>query len=121
MPGIAVMDYDEGGYDYRNFWRGRDFEHRTETVALSRLLPRLLPEGRADWFVDLGGGFGRHLPTYRRFARRVVLVDRSLTNLRNAAADPPPPGSTWSGPTSTACRCGTGPSTPAPACGCSTI
>ena len=92
MPGVAVMDYDEGDYDYRNFWRGRDFEHRTETVALSRLLSgqlsRGLPDGRADWFVDLGGGFGRHLPTYRRFARRVVLVDRSLTNLRNAAADP---------------------------------
>jgi SAM-dependent methyltransferase len=79
---VQVMDYDAGGYDYRTFWHGRDFEHRTET----RLLERLLGEaGPVDWFVDLGGGFGRNVPVYQRFARHVVLVDYSLTNLRAAA------------------------------------
>jgi SAM-dependent methyltransferase len=79
---VQVMDYDAGGYDYRTFWQGRDFEHWAESRALAALLGR---RGPVDWFVDLGGGFGRNLPVYRRFARNVVLVDYSLTNLRNAA------------------------------------
>lgn len=79
---VQVMDYDAGGYDYRTFWQGRDFEHRTETRLLERLLGEAAP---VDWFVDLGGGFGRNVPVYRQFARHVVLVDYSLTNLRTAA------------------------------------
>jgi SAM-dependent methyltransferase len=83
---VQVMDYDAGGYDYRSFWRGRDFEHWAESRAVSRVLARTLAgNGPVDWFVDLGGGFGRNLFAYRPFARNTVLVDYSLTNLRNAA------------------------------------
>jgi SAM-dependent methyltransferase len=83
---VQVMDYDAGGYDYRSFWQGRDFEHWAESRAVSRVLARALAgNGPVDWFVDLGGGFGRNLLVYRPFARNTVLVDYSLTNLRNAA------------------------------------
>lgn len=80
---VQVMDYDAGGYDYRTFWQGRELEHRSETRVLDRLLRR---GGPVEWFADLGGGFGRNVPLYQRYARNVVLVDYSRTNLRNAAA-----------------------------------
>lgn len=78
---VQIANYDEDNYDYRNFWRGRDYEHWAETRALHRLLARTPP---AKWLVDLGGGFGRHVPLYQHHADAVVLVDYSMTNLSNA-------------------------------------
>ncbi len=79
-----VVDYDANGYDYRDYWRDRAFEHWAEGYALRRLLTarRLGPPG---WFADFGGGFGRNAPRYLDPARVSVLLDYSPTNLRNAA------------------------------------
>src|SRR5262245_7217337 len=79
---VHVADYDTDNYDYRDFWTGRDYEHWAETRVIRRLFKRI---PRAEWLVDLGGGFGRHIPQYRTHADRVVLVDYSMTNLMNAA------------------------------------
>ncbi|MBF6590332.1 MAG: class I SAM-dependent methyltransferase [Ktedonobacterales bacterium] len=76
-----VANYDEDQYDYRDFWAGRDYEHWAETRVLRRLFTRT---PRAEWLVDLGGGFGRHIPLYQAHAAHVVLVDYSWTNLANA-------------------------------------
>jgi SAM-dependent methyltransferase len=78
----AIADYDSNGYDYRDYWNGRDYEQMAEDRALRRLMPRL---GRARWFVDFGGGFGRNAAHYRSRAARYVIVDYSATNLANAA------------------------------------
>ena len=77
-----IVDYDTHGYDYRRYWADRDYERRAESHALDRLVRRL---GRADWFVDLGGGFGRNAEHYRRLADHYVIADFSATNLANAA------------------------------------
>jgi SAM-dependent methyltransferase len=78
---VQIANYDEDHYDYRDFWHGRDYEHWAETRVLRRLLERT---PRAHWLVDLGGGFGRHVPLYRAHSDAVVLVDYSWTNLANA-------------------------------------
>src|SRR5690349_6553679 len=80
--GTWIADYDSNGYDYRAYWDGRDYEQLAEDRALRRLVPRL---GRAQWFVDFGGGFGRNARHYRTQAAHYVLVDYSATNLANAS------------------------------------
>ncbi|TMC88674.1 MAG: class I SAM-dependent methyltransferase [Chloroflexi bacterium] len=77
-----LADYDEDNYDYRNFWRGRDYEQWAETHILERLLERV---GQAHWLVDLGGGFGRNAVHYHQRAEHAVIVDYSMRNLEHAA------------------------------------
>lgn len=81
----TVIDYDLDGYDYRDFWKGRDYEQWAETRVLRHLLDRV---GRVQWLVDLGGGFGRNAVHYRQQTDHAVIVDYSLGNLERAAASP---------------------------------
>jgi len=74
-----ICDYE--GSDYQSsFWDngGRQYEDRTEAIALQRLLP---PKGRL--MLDLGAGTGRNTPRYLNFDR-VVLLDYSRTQLEQA-------------------------------------
>jgi ubiquinone/menaquinone biosynthesis C-methylase UbiE len=74
-----VCDYE--GSDYQtSFWDkgGREYEDRTETIALKRLLPK---SGRL--MLELGAGAGRNTPRYIGF-ERIVLLDYSRTQLEQA-------------------------------------
>ena len=74
-----VCNYE--GSDYQtSFWDqgGRQYEDRTEAIALQRLLP---PKGRI--LLELGAGAGRNTPRYLGFDR-VVLLDYSRTQLEQA-------------------------------------
>lgn len=74
-----VCDYE--GSDYQtSFWDkgGREYEDRTEAIALRRLLPK---SGRI--LLELGAGAGRNTPRYLGFDR-VVLLDYSRTQLEQA-------------------------------------
>ena len=79
MTNPPVCDYE--GSDYQtSFWDkgGRDYEDRTEAVALKRLLPK---SGRL--LLELGAGAGRNTPRYLGFDR-IVLLDYSRTQLEQA-------------------------------------
>jgi ubiquinone/menaquinone biosynthesis C-methylase UbiE len=78
---VKVINYDAGGYDYREFWQGRDYEQWAEAYVIRRILRRTPP---VQWMVDLGGGFGRNVPHELERAQHVALVDYSWTNLTNA-------------------------------------
>jgi SAM-dependent methyltransferase len=78
---VHVINYDAGGYDYRSFWQGRDYEQWAEAHVIRRILRRTAP---VQWMVDLGGGFGRNVPHELQRSQHVVLVDYSWTNLTNA-------------------------------------
>src|SRR5947209_5948358 len=82
----VVMNYDSDNYDYRMFWKGRDYEQWAEARVLSRLLERV---GHPEWLVDLGGGFGRNAIHYHQRVAHAVIVDYSLGNLEHAAASLP--------------------------------
>jgi ubiquinone/menaquinone biosynthesis C-methylase UbiE len=74
-----VCNYE--GSDYQSsFWDkgGREYEDRTEAIALKRLLPK---SGRL--MLELGAGAGRNTPRYLGFDR-IVLLDYSRTQLEQA-------------------------------------
>jgi ubiquinone/menaquinone biosynthesis C-methylase UbiE len=74
-----VCSYE--GSDYQtSFWDkgGREYEDRTEAIALKRLLPQ---NGRL--MLELGAGAGRNTPRYAGF-ERIVLLDYSRTQLEQA-------------------------------------
>jgi ubiquinone/menaquinone biosynthesis C-methylase UbiE len=74
-----ICDYE--GSDYQaSFWDqgGREYEDRTEAIAIKRLLPR---NGRL--LLELGAGAGRNTPRYLGFDR-IVLLDFSRTQLEQA-------------------------------------
>jgi ubiquinone/menaquinone biosynthesis C-methylase UbiE len=74
-----VCDYE--GSDYQtSFWDqgGREYEDRTEAIALKRLLPQ-----RGRLLLELGAGAGRNTPRYVGF-ERIILLDYSRTQLEQA-------------------------------------
>ena len=81
MSTPPVCDYE--GSDYQtSFWDqgGREYEDRTEAIALKRLLPE-----SGQLMLELGAGAGRNTPRYAGF-ERVVLLDYSTTQLQQAQA-----------------------------------
>jgi ubiquinone/menaquinone biosynthesis C-methylase UbiE len=79
MTNPPICDYE--GSDYQtSFWDqgGREYEDRTEAIALKRLLPA---HGRL--LLELGAGAGRNTPRYSGFDR-IVLLDYSRTQLEQA-------------------------------------
>ena len=88
MTNPPVCDYE--GSDYQtSFWDkgGREYEDRTEAIALKRLLPTPALAGGARengrLLLELGAGAGRNTPRYVGFDR-IVLLDYSRTQLEQA-------------------------------------
>lgn len=81
MTTPPICNYE--GSDYQSsFWDqgGREYEDRTEAIALKRLLPK---SGRL--MLEVGAGTGRNTPRYSGF-ERVVLLDYSTSQLQQAQA-----------------------------------
>jgi ubiquinone/menaquinone biosynthesis C-methylase UbiE len=79
MTNPPICNYE--GSDYQStFWDkgGREYEDRTEAIALRRLLPR-----KGSLLLELGAGAGRNTPRYLGFDR-IVLLDYSRTQLEQA-------------------------------------
>ena len=79
MTTPPVCDYE--GSDYQtSFWDkgGREYEDRTEAIALKRLLPK-----SGCLMLELGAGAGRNTPRYTGF-ERIILLDYSRTQLEQA-------------------------------------
>lgn len=76
---IPVIDYEGSGYR-TDFWQGqgREYEDRTERLALSQLLP---PKGGR--IAEIGAGFGRLADLYTGY-EQIVLFDYSRTLLADA-------------------------------------
>jgi ubiquinone/menaquinone biosynthesis C-methylase UbiE len=69
-------------YDYGTFWKGRDFEHLADHIAVSRLLTMIPPPHRC--LVDVGAGTGRMAPLYEMKWESFILLDPSKEQLRVA-------------------------------------
>lgn len=80
MP-LRRSDYEN--YDYQEFWEDgkRYYEDRSERIAVRKLLKG--EETQEKLFIDIGCGFGRLFNEYSRFPR-IVMVDYSINNLKNA-------------------------------------
>ena len=69
--------YDEGNFNYLHYWDGRDYEHRSEQLAIKRLLSRRSFQHAAD----IGGGYGRLCVVLQKYAQRVSLAEPSKKQL----------------------------------------
>lgn len=74
-----ISDYDMFSYDYSQYWQKRRYEH----LAEKSLLDRMLDEKEGDWFLDVGGSYGRLTPTYFQKYNHPVILDYSAKTLRN--------------------------------------
>ena len=78
---VNVQDYDSIKYDYREYWKDREYENISERNAISHLL------GSGNIFIDIGGGYGRLSDLYREKYKQGILFDYSLKNLQNAKVE----------------------------------
>lgn len=69
--------YDNDNYNYLHYWRGRNYEHSAEEMAIRRFL-------RGKHFkhaADIGGGYGRLCILLSDYADEVTLAEPSKTQL----------------------------------------
>ncbi len=72
-----ICDYENSTWR-TEFWRGREYEDRSERIALAQMLP---PRGAR--LCEVGAGFGRLADFYRGYDR-VILLDFARTMLEDA-------------------------------------
>ncbi len=68
-------------FDYPSYWIGREYEHKSELVALRSLLTKIK---KIKTILEIGAGYGRLAPTYSFRAKKVILSDPSARTLKIA-------------------------------------
>lgn len=61
-------------YNYPSYWKGREYEHKAEEIALKDLLEKI---PKTDTVCEIGAGFGRLVPTYLSYAKHIIVSDPS--------------------------------------------
>ncbi len=64
--------YDK--FDYPSYWVGREYEHKSEVLALSSFLNKIKNINR---ILEIGCGYGRLVSTYLPRAKKIFLTDPS--------------------------------------------
>jgi ubiquinone/menaquinone biosynthesis C-methylase UbiE len=72
-----IVDYDIYDYDYTQYWKDRQYENNSEHIALEKLLK----DESGEWFIDIGGSYGRLADVYAKKFKRCVILDYSLKTL----------------------------------------
>lgn len=73
--------YDDPAFSYTQFWQGREYEHKSEVIALNHLLQNL----HFNVSADIGGGFGRLTPILTSHSKKTLLVEPS-SKMRHLAS-----------------------------------
>jgi len=76
MPDIS--EYDKLNYDYSSYWTQRVYENLSE----KNILNKLFSEKKGQWFLDVGGSYGRLASTYAQQYKKPVIMDYSLRTLQ---------------------------------------
>jgi SAM-dependent methyltransferase len=72
-----VVNYDGYDYDYSEYWKGREYENNAEHIVLKKMLEK----EKGDWFIDIGGSYGRLTDTYAYKYKNCVILDYSYKTL----------------------------------------
>lgn len=80
MKEKRISVYDKHNYDYSSYWKDRSYEHFAEVNVLQKIFRKM----SGNWFVDIGGSYGRHTPQYVQKFHNCVIVDYSLNALKQA-------------------------------------
>ncbi len=62
-------------YDYPAYWEGREYEHQAELIAIHAFLHKISHKFKK--VVEIGGGYGRLVPSYMYRAEKIILTDPS--------------------------------------------
>ncbi len=76
-PTKKADQYNDPSHNYLHYWDGRDYEHASEEMAITRLL-------KGKHFrhaVDIGGGYGRLCILLEEYAAKVTLSEPSQQQL----------------------------------------
>jgi len=73
-----VTDYDLFDYDYRKYWRTRQYEDSAE----KNILQKILKDKNGQWFLDIGGSYGRLTTTYYDKYSKPIILDYSMKTLQ---------------------------------------
>lgn len=68
-------------YDYPSYWKGREYEHKSEIIAFKSFIEKIK---YLKVIVDMGAGYGRLTPHYLFRSEKTILVDPSEKLLRLA-------------------------------------
>lgn len=68
-------------YDYPSYWKGREYEHKSEFLAIRSLISKISNIGKV---IEIGAGYGRLLPSYLYRAKKVLLTDPSAKLISKA-------------------------------------
>jgi ubiquinone/menaquinone biosynthesis C-methylase UbiE len=68
-------------FDYPGYWIGRDYEHKSEVIALKAFLQKIK---KVKNILEVGAGFGRLVPSYGFRAKKIILTDPSSKTLKMA-------------------------------------
>ncbi|QQG47231.1 MAG: class I SAM-dependent methyltransferase [Candidatus Woesebacteria bacterium] len=71
--------YDK--YDYQSYWKGREYEHESEVLAIKSFLKKIKKIKKT---LEIGGGFGRTTPYYAYRTKKIVFTDPSAKNIKDA-------------------------------------
>lgn len=72
---IVTMPAAYDTYDYPSYWEGREYEHQAEMLAIQSFLEQIPHKFKKA--VDIGGGYGRLVPSYMYRCDKVILTDPS--------------------------------------------
>ena len=72
-----IAEYDTLDYDYSKYWEKRLYEN----LAEKNLLNKIFSNKRGNWFLDVGGSYGRLTSTYYSQYNNPVILDYSLKTL----------------------------------------
>ena len=61
-------------YDYPSYWKGRNYEHQSEFIAIKGLLTKIPQISKS---IEIGAGFGRLVPSYLFRVKKALLTDPS--------------------------------------------
>lgn len=68
-------------YNYLTYWVGRDYEQKSEIIALRSFLQKIK---KIKKILEVGAGFGRLVPSYAFRAKKIILTDPSAKTLKIA-------------------------------------
>lgn len=75
---MEISDYDKFKYDYSKYWKNREYENEAEHMLLEKIFSEI-PSG--NWFLDIGGSYGRLTDTYYKKFKHPIIVDYSHETL----------------------------------------
>ncbi len=82
---ISNYDLNED-YLYKDFWKGREYEHKAEMMLIARILKRFVyfKKTKKQMILDLGGSFGRLADLYASRFKYSIIGDYSMQELEEA-------------------------------------